>query len=162
MNNRRFSGKNLHQWVKNLPIGHLQLGRQALPEREDSSTIGEMIDAVERGALRHSSATAARRIDRTLKALLRTLGDRRPDNWDRFRKTRPPLRSYKAIYFASPRLGALSAGKKRSGLAKLHLSRRAINALNQAGITAIGELIRQAEKGIINLEGLGEFKALKS
>ena len=161
MNNRRFSAKRIHEWVKSLPIGHLQLGRQALPEREDSSTIGEMMDAVERGALRHSSATAARRIERTLDALVRTLGDGQPDNWDRFRNTRPPLRLYKAIYFASPRLRALSAGKKRLALAKLHLSRRAINALNQAGITAIGELIRQAEKGIINLKGLGEFKALE-
>jgi Bacterial RNA polymerase, alpha chain C terminal domain len=161
VNNCRFSGKNLQQWVKNLPIGHLQLGRHALPERESSSTIGEMMEAVERGVLRHSSATAARRIERTLDALVRTLGDGRPGNWDRFRNTRPPLRSYKAIYFASPRLRALSGDEKRLALAKLHLSRRALNALNQGGITVIGELIRQAEKGIINLEGLGEFKALE-
>ena len=161
MNNRRFSGKNLHEWVKNLPIGHLQLGRQALPERESSSTIGEMIDAVERGALRHSSPTAARRIDRTLNALLRTLGDGRPDNWDRFRKARPPLRSYKAIYFASPRLRALNARERKLGLAKAHLSRRAINALEKARIETIGQLITRAERGIINLAGLGIFKGLE-
>jgi Bacterial RNA polymerase, alpha chain C terminal domain len=161
VNNRRFRGKNLHQWVKSLPIGHLHLGRQALPERESSSTIGEMIDAVECGALRHSSPTGARRIDRTLNALLRTLGDGRPDNWDRFRKARPPLRSYKAIYFASPRLRALNARERKLALAKAHLSRRAINALEKARITTIGQLIKRAERGIINLAGLGLFKGLE-
>ena len=147
--------------MKNLPIGHLQLGRQALPERESSSTIGEMIDAVERGALQHSSSTAARRVDRTLNLLLKTLGDGRPDNWDRFRKARPPLRSYKAIYFASPRLRALSARERELGLAKAHLSRRAINALEKARIETIGKLIKRAERGIINLAGLGIFKGLE-
>jgi hypothetical protein len=161
VNNRRFSGKNLHQWVKNLPIGHLQLGRQALPERKSSSTIGEMIGAVERGALRQSSPTAARRIERALNALLRTLGDGRPDNWDRFRKARQPLRSYKAIYFASPRLRALNARERKLGLARAHLSRRAINALENARITSIGHLITRAERGIINLAGLGVFKGLE-
>ena len=161
MNNRRFSGKNIHQWVKNLPIGHLQLDRQAIPERESSSTIGEMIDALERGALSHRSPTAAQRIDRTLNALLRTLGDGRPDNWDRFRKARPPLRSYKAIYFASPRLRALNARERKLALAKAHLSRRAINALEKAHIETIGHLITRAERGIINLAGLGVFKGLE-
>jgi len=161
VNNRRFSGKNLHQWVKNLPIGHLQLGRQALPERESSSTIGEMINAVERGVLYHISATAARRIDRTLNALFRMLGDGGPDNWDRFRKTRPRLSSYKAIYFASPRLRALNARERGLALAKAHLSRRAINALEKGHIETIGHLITQAERGIINLAGLGVFKGLE-
>jgi hypothetical protein len=161
VNNRRFSGKNLHQWVKNLPIGHLQLGRQAIPERESPSTIGDMISAVERGALSYSSPTAARRIDRTLNALLRTLGDGQPDNWDRFRKARPPLRSYKAIYFASPRLRGLNAEERKLGLAKAHLSRRAINALERAHIETIGQLITRAERGIINLAGLGVFKGLE-
>jgi hypothetical protein len=161
VNNRRFSEKILHPWVKNLRIGHLQLGRQALPERESSSTIGEMISAVERGALSHSSPTAARRIDRTLNALLKTLVDGRPDNWDRFRKARPPLRSYKAIYFASPRLRAVNARERKLGLAEAHLSRRAINALEKAHITTIGKLIKRAERGIINLAGLGIFKGLE-
>jgi len=161
VNNRRFSGKNLHQWVKNLPIGHLQLGRQAVPERESWSTIGEMINAVERGVLYHISATAARRIDRTLNALFRMLGDGGPDNWDRFRKTRPRLSSYKAIYFASPRLRALNARERGLALAKAHLSRRAINALEKGHIETIGHLITQAERGIINLAGLGVFKGLE-
>jgi hypothetical protein len=161
VDNRRFSGKNIHQWVKNLPIGHLQLDRRAIPKRESSSSIGEMIDAVERGALCHRSPTAAHRIDRTLNALLRTLGDGRPDNWDRFRRSRPPLRSYKAIYFASPRLRALNARERKLALAKAHLSRRAINALEKAHITTIGHLITRAERGIINLAGLGGFKGLE-
>src|SRR5678815_2767799 len=112
-----------------------------------------MIDAVERGALSHSSPTAAPRIDRMLNALVRTLSDGRPDNWDRFRKARPPLLSYKAIYFASPRLRALSLGERRLALAKAHLSRRALNALEKAQIETIGSLITQAERGIINLAG---------
>jgi hypothetical protein len=128
VNNRRLNGKNLHKWVKNLPIGHLQLARQALRERESWSTIGEMINSIERGELYRSSPTAARRIDRTLNALLRTLGDGRPDNWDRFRKVRPPLLSYKAIYFASPCPRALGARERKLALAKAHLSRRAIRS----------------------------------
>jgi hypothetical protein len=96
-----------------------------------------------------------------LDALLRALGDGQPDNWDRFRKTRPALRSYKAIYFASPRLRALSARERKLALAKAHLSRRAINALEKAHIETIGRLITRAERGIINLAGLGVFKGLE-
>jgi hypothetical protein len=161
VNNRRFSAKNIHRWVKNLPVGHLQLDRQAIPERESSSTIAEMIDALERGAFSHRSPTAAQRIDRTLNALLRTLDDGRPDNWDRFRRSRPPLRSYKAIYFASPRLRALNARERKLALAKAHLSRRAINALEKAHIETIGHLITRAERGIVDLAGLGVFKGLE-
>jgi hypothetical protein len=79
----------------------------------------------------------------------------------RFRKTRPPLLSYKAIYFASPRLRELSSRERKLALAKAHLSRRAINVLEKAQIETIGNLITQAERGIINLAGLGMFKGLE-
>ena len=96
------------------------------PEGERSSTIGEIIDAVERGALSHSSPMAAQRIDRTLNALLKMLDDGRPDNWDRFRKARPPLRSYKAIYFACPRLRA--RGQEMAGVGLLTPTKVTANA----------------------------------
>jgi DNA-directed RNA polymerase delta subunit len=78
-----------------------------------------------------------------------------------YRKARPPLRSYKAIYFASPKLSRLVVEEQKSGLAKTHLSRRAINALQKARITTIGQLIMRAEAGIIGLTGLGQFKGLE-
>jgi DNA-directed RNA polymerase alpha subunit len=43
-------------------------------------------------------------------------------------------------------------------VAKLHLSRRAINALEKAGVTTLGRLIKRAEAGIIGVTGLGQFK----
>jgi hypothetical protein len=46
-------------------------------------------------------------------------------------------------------------------LAKAHLSRRAINALEKARIETIGHLIARAERGIIDLAGLGVFKGLE-
>src|SRR4029453_114244 len=61
----------------------------------------------------------------------------------------------------SPRLRALNARERKLGLAEAHLSRRAINALEKARITTIGQLIKRAERGIINLAGLGLFKGLE-
>jgi DNA-directed RNA polymerase delta subunit len=162
MNERRFSGKNLHQWVKNLPIGHLQLSGRPANLRRVSSTIGELFDAVHRGALLRSSPTAVARIKRTLNALTKALNrGNGSEGWDLYRKARPPLRSYKAIYFASPRLSRLAAGEQRSRLARMHLSRRAINALKKARIITLGQLINRAQAGIVGLTGLGQFKGLE-
>ena len=77
MNNPSLTSKNLHQWVRNLPIGHLQLSDRPPDLRRTCSTIGELFDAVERGALSRSSPTAVARIiadvkkkgDRALSAL---------------------------------------------------------------------------------------------
>src|SRR5262249_20155454 len=98
VNNRRFNEKSLPGWVKSLPIGHLQLGGGRLSDlRRNSSTIGNLFDAVQRGALSRSSPTAVARIKRTLnlltKALKRANGS---EGWDLYRKARPPFRSYKA------------------------------------------------------------------
>src|SRR5262249_43336397 len=123
---------------------------------------GNLFDAVQRGALSRSSPTAVARIKRTLnlltKALKRANGS---EGWDLYRKARPPFRSYKAIYFASPRLSRLALIERKSTLAKLHLSRRAINALQKAHITTLKQLIKKAEAGIIGLTGLGQFKGLE-
>lgn len=160
MNRRVYSGESLHDWVKRLPIGHLQLSWQLSYLR--SSTIGDLFDAVQRGALARSSPNAVARIKQTLNTLIKTLNrGKGSDGWDLYRKARPRLRSYKAIYFASPRLSKLAAKEGRSGVAELHLSRRAINALQQARITTLSRLIKQAEIGIIDLAGLGQFKAVE-
>jgi len=162
VNNPSLRSKNLPQWVKKLPIGHLQLSGRPADLRRASSTIGELFDAVQRGALSRSSPTAVARIKRTLNALTNALDRAKGnDGWDLYRKARPPLRSYKAIYFASPKLGRLAAGEQRSRLAKMHLSRRAINALEKARITTLGQLIRRAQAGIVGLNGLGQFKGLE-
>ncbi len=152
--------QNISPWVKSLPVGHLQLGRDTPANGQKVFTIGRLLRAVETGALSHSSAIARSRIERTLEALSHGVsGD--AGNWDRFRKARPPLRSYKAIYFASPRLRRLAPPDKGAALAKMHLSRRAINALSAGKITTIGELICRTESGLLDLPGLGLNKALE-
>jgi DNA-directed RNA polymerase delta subunit len=159
---RRLSAKNLHPWVKNLPIGHLQLSGRPADLRRTCSTIGDLFEAVHRGALLRSSRTAVARIKRTLNAITKALNRANgSEGWDLYRKTRPPLRSYKAIYFASARLSKLAAGEQRSRLAKMHLSRRAINALEKARITTLDQLIEKAQAGVVGPSGLGQFKGLE-
>jgi DNA-directed RNA polymerase delta subunit len=157
-----FSGKDLHPWVKILPIGHLQTSGNADDLRRTFPTVGDLFEAVYRGALSRSSRTAVAKIKRTLNALTKALNRGNGiEGWDFYRKARPPLRSYKAIYFASPRLSKLAAGEQRSRLAKMHLSRRAINALEKARITTLGQLVERAQAGIVGLIGLGPVKALE-
>jgi DNA-directed RNA polymerase delta subunit len=159
---RRFSGKDLHPWVKNLPIGHLQTSGKEDDLRRTFPTIGDLFEGVYRDALPRNSPTAVAKIKRTLNALTKTLNRGNDiEGWDFYRKALPPFRSYKAIYFASPRLSILAAGEQRSRLAKMHLSRRAINALEKAHITTVGQLIERAQAGIVGLTGLGRFKALE-
>lgn len=153
--------RDLQSWVRNLPVGHLQLGGYSSALHTRHSRIGDLLDSVEKGGLSRSSPTAARRIKRTLDALTKALSDPRPNGWDRFRKVRPPFRSSKVIYFASPRLSALHPREEASALSKMHLSSRAINALRRAGINTIGDLIRQAQDGLIGSAGLAEFKGLE-
>lgn len=66
-----------------------------------------------------------------------------------------------AIHFSSPRLARLNVSSRRLNLASLHLSRRAINALQSKGILSIGGLIAQAEKGILHLRAAGVLTVLE-
>ena len=162
MKNCRLNRTSIDQWVKSLPSGHLQLDRPLSNLCPTSFTIGDVFDAIQRGTLSRSSPTAVARIKQTLNALTKTLGRAKgSDGWDLYRKARPPLRSYKAIYFASARLNRLAPKEQTSGVAKLHLSRRAINALEKARVTTLGRLVKSAEAGIVGLKGLGPFKCLE-
>jgi DNA-directed RNA polymerase delta subunit len=159
---RHLSEKNLHPWVKKLPIGHLQLSGWPADLRRTPSTIGDLFEAVQRGAQLPGSPAAVAKIKRMLNGLTKTLNRANgSEGWDLYRKARPRLRSYKAIYFASPRLSKLAAVEQNSRLARMHLSRRAINALQRGRITTVGQLIERVQAGVVGLSGLGQFKGLE-
>ncbi len=153
---------NIDPWVRSLPAKHLQLSASGRPSRptQKASTIGDLLDAVRARALQHSSPTAAARIKRTIDVLLRALATHPgAEGWDHFRKSRPAFRSFQAIYFASSRLRLLSSTAKSAPLGQMQFTRRAINSLHRSRIKSIGVLVTRAEKGLINLRGIGESNA---
>lgn len=81
--------------------------------------------------------------------------------WDQFRDSRPRLASLSEIAFFSPSLERLNNEGRGLDLAKLHLGRRARNALHAAGISSIGRLIERAHVGIFGLNAAGELTSLE-
>ena len=67
------------------------------------------------------------------------------------------VRDKTKITIASPSLRHLSVAVSKKPLAILHLSVRAINALERIGVTTIGELVDRVRVGLTPFRGAGKL-----
>ena len=142
--------------IGELPTGHLQLPQRVAWSADEFRTIGELIEGFIRNRPLETRSLTSQltRVVRNLVSAVRTDG---LHGWDRFRKARPLFVTHGSLYFFSPAFERLGAATVSDRLAKLHLSRRAINALHAANVTTIGDLIQRTKTGITDLSASGEL-----
>ena len=144
--------------IGDLPIGHLQLPVRVAAALPEVHTIQQMFDwwrtELQR---RNRSETVGLHLRRIVGAVHVAIRQRGVEGWDLFRKSRPLFVQPATIYFFSPAFARLKQSARTGGLAKLHLSRRAITALNARGIAKIGNLIDEAKVGIVGLRASGQL-----
>ena len=146
--------------IAELPAGHLQLGGSAAATADHYSTIGALVSASATGEL-PPRLPGALHIRRVLSMAAAATHNDGAAGWDQFRKLRPAFVVPERIFFYSPRLHRLQASSRDGSLAKLHLSRRGVNALHAGGIGTIGALIARAACGIIDLRAVGHLTAME-
>ena len=146
--------------IARLAVGHLQLQGRAATAADSFGTIGAVASACQDGELAGRSPGGLH-VRRVLSLAAAAIQNHGLAGWDHFRKTRPPFVAADRIYFYSPRLHQVQGSLRDGSLPKLHLSRRAINALQAGGIATIGSLIISAERGIVHLRAIGQLTALE-
>src|SRR4051794_22069460 len=144
--------------IARLPVAHLHLQGRAASLATAHETIGAIFAS---NAASQSRESGALQIRRVLDALLAAVTHDRCNGWDSFRRTRPPLIERSTIFLYSPRLQRLNKATAMSPVARLHLSRRAINSLAAVGISNLEQLVRGAAAGIRDVAALGPLTALE-
>ena len=146
-----------------LSVGHLQLKGRARSVTTTSETIGELVEVVtgRRQAPSSWTGSTAVHIDRVVRVLLSATGEKGMSAWDVFRKSRPRLAAPRAIFFTSPVFERIDKSVREGALAKLHLRKRAINALSAIHVLTIEALIQRARVGIVDLRAAGTLTSLE-
>ena len=146
-----------------LPMGHLRLSARAHRAVARFKTIGALLIAIRDSApSAHWTPTVRTEIESVISVLLATVEDKGIADWDRFRSTRHPPKDVNGkspLYFMSPALRRLDAKVGARSLATLHLHVRTLNALEQIGITTIGELVSAAATGLEPFPAAGPLTA---
>lgn len=142
---------NLPDWLRNLPVGHLQLRPRARRTASRYASIGQLVDVIARSEY---DKKLQKSVAGEISAVLGNLGDclnrERENGWFEFCRSRTQA-EYNSLYFASPLFDRLSAASTALLLDKLHLKRRGLNALANCGIKDLGGLIGAAKLGIVHL-----------
>lgn len=156
----------MDQEIAALPVGHLKLRARARPAAAKFKTIGELRAATQtrgKGAPRWTPMTRGQ-IEAVLQHLASATETTGLKGWDRFRRSRQGFgtaTSLKSLYFMSPALDRLKETCSRQFVPALHLSIRAINALEAIGVERIGELVRRARHGVDKFACVGVLSVME-
>jgi len=143
-----------------LPVGHLQLEGHARKATAGLANIGELVRMFSRQVRTYKRISkTGNHIESVLRILVEGTSEQGFSGWDTFRKLRPLLVDSQQIFFASPAFKGLTKDVRQGSLAKLHLNRRAINALEAVKVKTIGELVPAARRGIVDLPASGDLTA---
>lgn len=137
--------------IAELPVGHLQLSARARRAVGRLKTIGGLLAILP--SVRHRrdifTPTVRREIASVIEKLSSTVATKGVSAWDTFRRSLLlPADSRFSLYFVSPKLAVLPAGVADTELPNLHLSNRALNALEAIEIRTVGSLIGHARNGL--------------
>jgi hypothetical protein len=156
----------MDQEIAALPAGHLKLPALARRAAAKFKTVGKLRAALEtRGDEAPRWTPMARgQIEAVLQHLTSATETTGLKGWDRFRRSRQGFgnaESLRSLYFMSPALDRLKETCSRQFVPALHLSVRAINALEAIGVERIGELVRRARHGVDEFASAGVLTVME-